>query len=80
MLILSEEEILAEKPQEVLTDVTSRAERAAICNGCEEKGTHLGVDICNKCKCILPFKTLIKLSQCPLNKWVVDESLLPKAD
>lgn len=80
MLILSEEEIIKDKPEAVLTDVTSRAERIAICNACEEKGSQLGVDICNKCQCIIPFKTFFKLSICPLNKWAIDKSLLPKVD
>jgi hypothetical protein len=79
MLYLTDEELVKDKDQSVLTPVITRQERIALCNSCPEKGTSVGFDICNKCGCILGFKTFFKLSSCPLNKWVIPEDQLPRA-
>jgi hypothetical protein len=80
MTNITEQQILKELPIRVLTTAGERATRISICNACPEKKQTLGIDVCDKCSCSLTLKTLIKLAPCPLNKWELDKTLLPKAE
>ena len=80
MNYMTDEEIVSGKDPSVLSTELTRQERLAICNACEEKSISMGFGVCNKCDCILGLKTFFKLAPCPLNKWVIDASQLPKAE
>lgn len=80
MINITEQQILTEKPASVLTSSEDRAARLSTCKSCPEKKTVAGVDVCNKCDCVLVLKTLIKLAPCPLNKWDINPADLPKAE
>ena len=45
-------------------------ERMEICNKCPFKVKQLGLDVCEKCGCILKLKTRSVESKCPENKWI----------
>lgn len=80
MLYLTDEEVVKDKDPAVLTTVTDRQTRVSLCNSCPERSESAGFGICNQCNCIISFKTFFKLASCPLNKWVINESDLPKAE
>ena len=42
--------------------------RLSICNVCDDL-LREPIKVCNKCKCILELKTLVKTEECILNKW-----------
>tara|TARA_A100001201_G_scaffold94602_1_gene81995 strand:+ start:950 stop:1198 length:249 start_codon:yes stop_codon:yes gene_type:complete len=44
-----------------------RNERYEICKSCDK--AILGKNICSVCKCFLPLKTSLPLTECPLGKW-----------
>ena len=43
-----------------------RAERMAICKGCDK--LKLGT-LCSECNCVMKFKTWLEPADCPLGKW-----------
>lgn len=47
-------------------DDATRQERVDICNNCD-KLTMLKT--CTECGCLMPVKTWLKSSECPLKKW-----------
>jgi len=44
-------------------------DRIELCNSCEYKTSALGVDVCNKCGCVIYLKARMKNAECPMNKW-----------
>jgi hypothetical protein len=44
----------------------TRQERVEICNNCDKLTV---LKTCKECGCIMPFKTWLKISTCPLKKW-----------
>ena len=46
-------------------DIPLFQERMNICKSCE----HLQFNFCMKCGCLMPFKTRLKSSSCPIGKW-----------
>lgn len=47
-------------------DSEKRQERVDICNECDKL---TALKMCQMCGCIMPFKTWLKDSKCPLGKW-----------
>lgn len=45
------------------------ADRKAVCEGCINKETLLGIDQCRLCGCLLAVKMRLLSSECPLKKW-----------
>ena len=43
-----------------------RDTRKAICESCDSLNS---LKTCRECHCFMPFKTWLKLSACPKNKW-----------
>jgi ribosomal protein L37AE/L43A len=43
--------------------------RRKVCDSCDQKRTSFGVDLCNKCGCVITFKVKLRESVCPLHKW-----------
>jgi len=49
---------------------TSEVERRkTICNVCDYKDQHFGIDMCKDCYCFIKLKTALKNATCPLDKW-----------
>lgn len=48
-------------------DIT--AVRRSICNQCPNKKVKFNMGVCGLCGCIIKFKTAVKASKCPINKW-----------
>jgi hypothetical protein len=45
----------------------ARTARLDTCRSCEHYLS--STTQCHKCKCFMPFKTWLKISKCPINKW-----------
>lgn len=43
--------------------------RLSICDQCEYKQTITHIDLCTKCACVIPWKTWLKIAECPIKKW-----------
>jgi hypothetical protein len=41
-------------------------ERRAICAACPEKNP---IGMCNQCGCVIYIKTMLRASECPLQRW-----------
>lgn len=54
-----------------LADDSLANHRRGICASCEKKRIEAvtGVELCDKCGCIIKAKTRLKHATCPLNKW-----------
>lgn len=48
-------------PESIIT------QRRSICEICDKYNKM--IKICTECKCFVPFKTSVSVSNCPLNKW-----------
>lgn len=44
---------------------TFKEKRMEICNKCPS----MLLGVCRKCGCFVKIKTMIKLAECPINKW-----------
>lgn len=55
----------------VMADDSLTNHRRDICNGCEKKRTEAvtGVELCDKCGCVIKAKTRTLHTSCPLGKW-----------
>lgn len=49
----------------ITVDKETRRERLLVCESCE----HNKFNLCKKCGCIIPAKTKLKHSSCPIGKW-----------
>jgi hypothetical protein len=66
---------VAESDPKDQLDVTTASARRAICDSCDKKTTKLGLDACGACGCFLLFKTALRYSKCPENKWIVPDKI-----
>ena len=64
---LSESEIYElEKKQILESDSLKSSDKYKICLDCDNLNA---AKICKKCWCFIPFKVMIKGTECPINKW-----------
>jgi hypothetical protein len=54
----------------IFVSVDKANERAEICRACDKFTS----GFCKECACMLKFKVLFANSDCPLNKWKVEEA------
>ncbi len=56
-------------PRELVVSKEVRNQRLEICETCEYLNS---IKFCKLCKCLMPAKTWLKISSCPVKKWGKD--------
>lgn len=56
-------------PRELVVSNAIRERRFNICKNCEKINS---LNFCKICKCFMPAKTWLAISDCPLKKWPKD--------